>query len=251
MQIALMLFTCEISAAKKETEFYFGADSVLKKKEKKEKHFKKSTWTFSMPIKSCNSESDWLPDAWTPWLLFYFPIQFNRRVQRRPKNVINEAGEALALRSTSQIKLVLPYIATIWADQRTSVLVLFGCSLKNQRRKKETFASNREREQKKMSPIPLCGHWSAGSDSSSRIKSPQGPEPTCSPYLFVQTSTKDNRKRFEPGVPRGPNLASSFSPLSLLSSYFFRTPFLTSVCFSLALFLLFPLKSPSSSHTTL
>lgn len=204
-----------------------------------------------MPIKSCNSESDWLPDAWTPWLLFYFPIQFNRRVQRRPKNVINEAGEALALRSTSQIKLVLPYIATIWADQRTSVLVLFGCSLKNQRRKKEAFASNREREQKKMSPIPLCGHWSAGSDSSSRIKSPQGPEPTCSPYLFVQTSTKDNRKRFEPGVPRGPNLASSFSPFSLLSSHFFRTPFLTSVCFSLALFLLFPLKSPSSSHTTL
>lgn len=107
-----------------------------------------------MPIKSCNSESDWLPDAWTPWLLFYFPIQFNRRVQRRPKNVINEAGEALALRSTSQIKLVLPYIATIWADQRTSVLVLFGCSLKNQRRKKETFASNREREQKKCLLFP-------------------------------------------------------------------------------------------------
>lgn len=39
MQIALMLFTCEISAAKKETEFYFAADSILKKKEKKRETF--------------------------------------------------------------------------------------------------------------------------------------------------------------------------------------------------------------------
>lgn len=37
MQIALMLFTCEISAAKKETEFYFGTDSIFKKKKRKKK----------------------------------------------------------------------------------------------------------------------------------------------------------------------------------------------------------------------
>lgn len=37
MQIALMLFACEISAAKKETEFYFGADSILKKKKRKKR----------------------------------------------------------------------------------------------------------------------------------------------------------------------------------------------------------------------
>lgn len=43
-----------------------------------------------------------------------------------------------------------------------------------------------------------------------RIKSPWGPEPTCSPYPFVQTGTKDNRKRLKPGVPWDPNLASSF-----------------------------------------
>lgn len=124
-------------------------------------------------------------------------------------------------------------------------------ALKTRGEKKKLLPRIEKENKKKMSPIPLCGHWSAGSDSSSRIKSPRGPEPTCSPYLFVQTSTKDNRKRFEPGVPRGPNLASRFSPLSLLSSHFFRTPFFTSVCFSLALFLLFPLKSPSSSYTTL
>lgn len=133
-----------------------------------------------------------------------------------------------------------------------SIKDLLGCILgkKGKGEKLLPHVEKKRMKKKSQSPIPMwsliCRLW-----IKLRIKSPRGPEPTCSPYPFVQTSTKDNRKRFEPGVPWAPNLASSIFFLSLLSSDFFHTPFFTSVCLSLALFLLFPLKSPSSSYTTL
>lgn len=83
------------------------------------------------------------------------------------------------------------------------------------------------------------------------IKSPQGSQPTCSPYPFVQPGTRDNRKRLELGVPWGPNFASSFYffipsfPLTLctplFSTYFFFFSALSFLCL---------LKSLSSSYTT-
>lgn len=56
------------------------------------------------------------------------------------------------------------------------------------------------------------------------IKSPWGPEPTCSPYSFLQTSTKDNGKRIAPGVPWGPNLAFSFLFFNPIFPFTFPAP---------------------------
>lgn len=98
------------------------------------------------------------------------------------------------------------------------------------------------------SPIPLCGHWSAGSDSSSLLNHPKGPEPTCSPHPFVQTSTYNIRKRFEPPVPQSPqspNLTSGFF-------FFFKAPpsLFPHPLFHLCLFLSgsFPLLFPLNLH---
>lgn len=105
-----------------------------------------------------------------------------------------------------------------------------------------------EEEEKKSVPISFSPAWSLICRLwfKIRIKSPRGPEPTCSPYPFVQKVTKDNRKRLEPAVPRGPNLPSSFCffcsslPFFLFftPSYFFCTPLSSPI--SSSLWLLFP-----------
>lgn len=102
------------------------------------------------------------------------------------------------------------------------------------------------RRRKKSVPISFSPVWSLICRLwfKIRIKSPWGPEPTCSPYPFVQKVTKDNRKRLEPAVPRSPNLPSSscffcsslpffFYPLLL-----FCTPLSSPI--SSSLWLLFP-----------
>lgn len=120
---------------------------------------------------------------------------------------------------------------------------------------------DKKKKEKKSVPISFSLVWSLICRLwfKIRIKSPWGPEPTCSAYPFVQKVTKDNRKRLEPAVPRGPNLPSSscffcsslpfFYPLLL---FFCTPPFFTYFFFSLAPLPTFsPRKSLSSCYTAL
>lgn len=113
---------------------------------------------------------------------------------------------------------------------------LLGCSGWTQRKKRVTTAPCGEKTGKPSAPtIPLCGHWSAGSDSSSVLNHPGvRSQPVLPP--FCSNQLQDNRKHLDPAVPRGPNLASSFS-----SPHFLHTLSFTSVCRSLALFPRLPL----------
>lgn len=125
-----------------------------------------------------------------------------------------------------------------WTSHRThggstrSIKDLLGCSLRKQR-KREKLLPHIEKERRKNVPGFYSPVWSliCRHRFKLRIKSPWGPEPTCSPYPFVQTSTKDIRKRFELWVPRGPNL-----PISPLAFFFFIPPLTFSA----------PLSSPLS-----
>lgn len=112
-----------------------------------------------------------------------------------------------------------------------SIKDLLGCNLGKQRKRNYCLIKRGE----KNVPVSFSLVWSLICRLwfKLRIKSPWGPEPTCSPYPFVQTGTKDNRKRLEPGVPWDPNLASNFF-------FFFYIP-------SLPLTFCTPLSSPISS----